>query len=123
VASMKHSDRSSLSRLRKSSANASSTVLSVPELTHSWKRRWQVWYEGNRPGKSAQGAPVRKIQNMPFNTARSSIRGRPRLSTRSMTGSSGSMRFHCSSVSSSARLILCHLRKNDTPKLTEVIES
>jgi len=77
VASMKHSDRSSLPRLRKSSAKASSTVLSVPNSTHSWKRRWQVWYEGKRPGKSAQGAPVRNIQNMPFITARSSIRGPP----------------------------------------------
>ena len=123
VPSMKHSDRSSLPRLRRSSARASRTALSVPASTHSWKRRWQVWYEGKRPGKSAQGAPVRNIQNMPFSTARSSIRGRPRLSTRSMTGSSGSMRVHCSSVSSSARLILCHLREKDAPKLTEVIES
>jgi len=123
VASMKHSERSSLPRLRRSSAKASSTALSVPESTHSWKRRWQVWYEGNRPGRSAHGAPVRNIQKMPFSTARSSIRGRPRLSTRSMTGSSGSTSFHCSSVSSSARLILCHLGRKDAPKLTEVIES
>ena len=95
---MKHSDRSSLPRLRKFSATASSTVFGAPESTHSWGRRWQVWYEGKRPGKSAHGGPVHNVRNMPFNTARSSIRGRPRLSARSTAGSNGSMRFHCSSV-------------------------
>ena len=44
VASMKHSDRSSLPRLRRSSASASKTTRSVPARTHAWKRLWQVWY-------------------------------------------------------------------------------
>lgn len=123
VPSMKHSDRSSLHRLRKSSAKASSTVLSAPASTHSWKRRWQVWCEGKRLGKSAQGALVRNIQNMPFITARSSIRGRPRASARTILGTSSSIKFHCSSVSSSARPILRHLGENNTPKPTEVVES
>jgi hypothetical protein len=123
VPSMKHSDRSSLPRLRKSSAKVSSTDFNVPDSTHSWNRRWQVWYEGKRPGRSAQGAPVRRIQKMPLSTARSSIRGRPRPSTRSILGSSGSIRLHCSSVSSSARLIRsCHLGEKDYPKLTEALD-
>ena len=124
VPSIKHSDRSSLPRFRRSSANASNTALSVPEPTHSWNRRWQVWYEGNLPGKSAQGAPVRRIQKIPFITPRSSTLGRPRPSTRSTLGNSGSISFHCSSVSSSALLIGSHqLWKSDRPKLTEVIDS
>jgi hypothetical protein len=122
VPSMKHSDRSSLPRLRKSSANTSNTVLNVPDATHCWNRRWQVWYEGKRPGRSAQGAPVRRIQKMPFNTARSSRRGRPRPSARTAFGNRGSIRLHCSSVSCSARLISRHFGKNDSPKLTEVVD-
>jgi hypothetical protein len=124
VPSIKHSDRSSFPRLRRSSAMASSTTFNVPDSTHSWNRRWQVWYEGKRPGRSAQGAPVRSIQKIPVNTARSSTRGRPRPSARSTLGNSGSIKFHCSSVSCSALLIgSCQLWKRDHPKLTEVLES
>lgn len=124
VPSIKHSDRSNLPRLRRSSANASSTDFNVPVDTHSWNRRWQVWYEGNRAGRSAQGAPVRRIQKIPFITARSSTRGRPRPSARSTLGNSGEIKFHCSSVSSSALLIGSRqLWKRDRPKLTEVIDS
>lgn len=39
VASMKHSDKSSLPRLRRSSASASKICLSTPADTHSWNRR------------------------------------------------------------------------------------
>ena len=101
---MKHSSTSILPRLRKSSARLCSTRDSVPSSTHRWKRRWQVWYEGNRSGRSFQRAPERKIHNIPFNTARSSQRGRPRPSTRRCTfGSSGSIKSHCSSCNSSRR--------------------
>src|SRR3990172_7916279 len=55
VASMKHSDRSSLPRLRRSSASASRTTRSVPVCTHAWKRLWQVWYGGYRSGRSEIG--------------------------------------------------------------------
>ena len=35
----------------------------MPERTHSWKRRSQVWYDGYRSGRSAQGAPSRPNQD------------------------------------------------------------
>src|SRR5215469_2176695 len=41
--SMKASSRSNPPRLRRSSARASSTPRMIPERTHCWKRRWQVW--------------------------------------------------------------------------------
>jgi len=65
VPSIKHSDKSSSPRVRKSSAIVSSTLFNVPSLTHIWKRRWQVWYGGNLSGKSCQRAPVRNIQRIP----------------------------------------------------------
>jgi len=106
AASMKHSDKLSLPRLRRSSAKASSTALSTPLLHHSWKRRWQVWYGGNRSGKSRHGAPVRRIHNTAFITARVSVGGRPRPSSRTASsGNSGPITAHCSSVNSSRRLI------------------
>lgn len=43
VPSIKHSERSSLPLVCKSSAKALNTFLSVPSLTQVWKRRWQVW--------------------------------------------------------------------------------
>ena len=70
VASMKHSDRSSLPRLRRSSASASKTTRSVPVCTQAWKRLWHVWYGGYRSGRSAHGAPVRITQSTPLSTAR-----------------------------------------------------
>ena len=107
VPSMKHSARSSLPRLRKSSASASSTWRSTPERTHCWKRRWQVWYDGKRSGKSCQRAPERSIHKIPFMTSRSSFGGLPRPSAlRSCLGSSGSITFHCSSFNSSRRAMV-----------------
>ena len=104
VASTKHSLSSSLPRLRKSSASASSTPRSTPERTQCWKRRWQVWYGGKRSGKSCQRAPDRKIHKMPFNTSRSSRRGLPLPSNlRLGFGMSGLMIDHCFSLSSSRR--------------------
>lgn len=104
VASTKHSLRSNLPRLRRSSASASSTPRSTPERTHCWKRLWQVWYGGKRSGKSCQRAPDRKIHKMPFNTSRSSRRGLPLPSCRRPGfGMSGLMIDHCFSLSSSRR--------------------
>ena len=104
VASTKHSRRSSLPRLRKSSASASSTPRNTPERTHCWKRLWQVWYGGKRSGKSCQRAPDRKIHKIPFNTSRSSHRGLPLPSNRRPgLGISGLMINHCFSLSSSRR--------------------
>lgn len=105
VPSIKHSDRSSLPRECKSAAKVSSTRLSLPLLTHSWNRRWQVWYGGNLSGKSDQRAPERKIQRTPFKTSRSSRRGLPRVATSGGLSNNGSINIHCSSVSSSRRAI------------------
>lgn len=101
---MKHSSMSILPRLFKSSARQRKTLDRVWSSTHCWKRRWHVWYEGNRSGISFQRAPERKIHKIPFSTARSSQRGRPRPSSRCCTGgSSGSIKAHCSSCNSSRR--------------------
>jgi hypothetical protein len=104
VPSIKHCAKSSLPRLRRSSANASSICLNVPPFTQYWNRRWHVWYGGKRSGKSCQRAPDRNIHRMPLSTSRSSVLGRPRPSAlRSGLRNNGSMIFHCSSFNSSRR--------------------
>jgi hypothetical protein len=106
VASIKHSDKLSLPRLRRSSASASKICLSTPADTHSRNRRWQVWYDGNRGGKSCQRAPERNIHRMPFSISRSSCRGRPLPSSRiGGLEISGSMISHCLSFNSSRRIV------------------
>ncbi len=105
VPSIKHSEMSSLPRNRKSSAKVSNTRLSLPFPTHSWKRRWQVWYGGNRSGKSHHRAPERNIQSTPFSTSRSDLRGLPRVVTTEGLSNNGSIKDHCSSVNSSRRAI------------------
>ncbi len=104
VASMKHSDKSKSPRSLRSCARASSTLRSVPSLTHCWNLRWQVWYGAKRSGKSCQRAPLRSIQSTPFITSRVSLHGLPRPSSRrGNSGIKGSISTHCSSVSSSLR--------------------
>lgn len=107
VPSMKHSERSMPPRSSRSRANASNSFLSTPALTQREKRRKQVEPEGKRSGKSAQAAPVRNTQRMPFSTARSECTcGRPRPSSRrTCFGIRGSRIAHCSSVSCSALLM------------------
>ena len=79
----------------------------VPRSVHSWKRRWQVWYGGYLAGISFQGAPVRNIHNIPFNTSRGGFGFRPRGSFSGVVFNiMGSIRVHCSFVSSI--LILLH---------------
>ena len=82
VASMKHSSRLNLPRSSKSLASASSMSRSLPERTHSCRRRWHVWYGGNFPGISCQRAPVRKTQRIPLTISRFDRRGRPLPSAR-----------------------------------------
>src|ERR1044071_6622 len=103
VPSIKHSDKSNSPRVRRSSASVSSTLRSVPSLTHCWNLRWQVWYGGNRAGKSDHRAPERRIQSTPFITSRSSRRGLPRPLMTGGWSKSGSIKDHGSSVSSSRR--------------------
>jgi hypothetical protein len=74
-------------------------------LTHSWNRRWQVWYGGNLSGKSHHRAPERKIQSTAFKTSRSARRGLPRVITADGLSNNGSIKDHCSSVNSSRRAI------------------
>jgi len=99
--SIKHSRRSRPPRSFRSWASTRNIFSNTLFLAKSWNRRWQVWYGGYRSGKSFQGAPVRRIHNIPFMTARESCHGRPRLS--GLVGNSGkidSIKFHCSSFKS-----------------------
>lgn len=99
--SMKHSVRSSLPRFLTSFTRARNTSSKIPAWTHSWKRRWQVWYGGYRSGKSCQRAPVRKIQRIPFRISRSLTLGLPRPSALlTGFGRSGLTIAHCSSLMS-----------------------
>ena len=98
VPSIKASRRSSLPRSRKSSAKASNTASNTPCLRQRWNHLWQVWYGGYRSGKSFQGAPVRKIQKIPFKMARGALRtGLPcPLGPLGESGIRGASRSHCS---------------------------
>jgi len=101
VPSMKHSVKSSPPRSFTSFTNARRMSSNTPERTHSWKRRWQVWYGGYRSGISFHCAPVRMIHKMPLRISRLSRRGLPRPSGRfGGSGISGWMMSHCSSVRS-----------------------
>jgi hypothetical protein len=77
VPSIKPSLKSMPPRSFRSLANSVRILAKTPNLVHSWKRRWHVLLGGYLSGKSAQGAPVRKIQRMPFSTALISCGGRP----------------------------------------------
>ena len=99
--SMKHSVKSSLPRSLTSFTRARNIFSKTPAWTHSWKRRWHVWYGGYRSGKSCQRAPVRKIQRMPFKISRSLTLGLPRPSALlTGFGRSGLTIAHCSSLMS-----------------------
>ena len=101
VPSMKPSLRSIPPRSRKSSANAVSILAKTPDWLHSWKRRWQVLFGGYRSGKSAQGAPVRRIQRIPLSTALRFCGGRPDFPGRALGfGIKSTIRCHCSFVRS-----------------------
>ena len=93
----------------RSCASSWAMSLKVPCLTHCWNRLWHVWYGGYLAGRSFQGAPVRKIHNIPFITSRGSRSFLPRGSfTGVVLKIMGSIRFHCSFVSSI--LILLHIQ-------------
>src|SRR5215211_1398314 len=99
--SMKHSVRSKPPRSFTSLTRARRTFSKTSFSTHSWNRRWQVWYGGYRLGISCQGAPVRKTHKIPFKIARSSTLERPLPSARRSTfGINGSTIAHCSSLRS-----------------------
>jgi len=109
--SMNASRISILPRSFRSSTNSWAMRRKTPCLTHCWNRLWHVWYGGYRCGKSFQGAPVRKIHSMPFRTSRGSLAGRPLGSLDGVDDTMmGSIRFHCSLVSSILILLhICHM--------------
>ena len=99
VPSMKASLMSIPPRLLRSSARAMSILSKTLSLDHFWCQRWQVDLDGYRDGRSCHWAPVRRIQRIPFNTDRGSMRSLPRGSDR-FIGISGSITAHCSFVKS-----------------------
>ena len=105
VPSIKVSDKSSFPRSNKSWAKVSNTFRSLPSLTHSWNRRWQVWCGGKRSGKSCHRAPERRIQRTPFITSRAWRGGLPRVWISSVFSNNWAIKTHCSSVNSSRRAI------------------
>jgi len=107
--SMNASRISILPRSLRSSTSSWAMRRNTPCRTHCWNRRWHVWYGGYRWGKSFQGAPVRRIHNMPLRTSRGSLEGRPLGSLDGVDATMmGSIRFHCSLVSSI--LIILHIQ-------------
>jgi hypothetical protein len=108
VASMKHSSKLNLPRSSRSLASASSIPRNLPERTHSWSRRWQVWYGGNFSGISFHRAPVRRTHKIPLTISRFDRRGRPLPSARTFClGMRDSIYVHCISVNSSRGVIVC----------------
>ena len=105
--SMKASRISIWPRSYRSSTSSWAMRWKIPSRTHCWNQRWHVWYGGYRWGRSFQGAPVRKIHRIPFITSRGSRGLRPLGSFIGVKDAiMGSIRFHCSFVSSI--LILLH---------------
>ena len=99
--SIKASERSMPPRSSRSFTSVARISWKTPARVHCWKRRWQVWYDGYRSGRSFHGAPVRRTHRIPFSTSRGSRGGRPRHPRRHFGfGISPAIRFHCSSVSS-----------------------
>jgi len=105
--SMKASRISIWPRSYRSSTSSWAMRWKMPSRTHCWNQRWQVWYGGYRWGRSFQGAPVLRIQRIPFITSRGSLGLRPLGSLIGVKDTiMGSIRFHCSFFSSI--LILLH---------------
>ena len=94
-------------RSYRSSTSSFAMRWKTPNPTHCWNRRWHVWYGGYRCGRSFQGAPVRKIHKMALRIWRESRGRRPLGSFFGVKDKmTGSIRLHCSFVSSI--LILLH---------------
>jgi hypothetical protein len=94
-------------RSYRSSTSSFAMRWKMPSRTHCWNRRWHVWYGGYRCGRSFQGAPVRKIHKMALRIWRESRGRRPLGSFFGVNVTiTGSIRLHCSFVSSI--LILLH---------------
>jgi len=97
--SARHSDQSSWPLASNSARKARQAFSQTPWSSHRFRRRQHVLPEEYRLGSSFQGAPVQSTHRMPSRTMRFSIGLRPPLGDRLGLGNSGSIRFHCSSVS------------------------
>lgn len=80
--------------------------LNTSSSCHCLSRRQQVVGLGYRSGRSFHLAPERAIQRIPSKTRRSSARGRPPLGRKGALGISGSIFFHCSSVTTRSRSLI-----------------
>ena len=99
--SMKASRISIWPRSYRSSTSSFAMHWKIPNRTHCWNRRWHVWYGGYRWGRSFQGASVRKIHKMALRICRESCGRRPLGSFFGVNDTiTGSIRLHCSFVSS-----------------------
>jgi len=97
--SMKASDQFNWPRSSNSARRARHAFNQTSCSSQSLSRRQQVEGLGYVLGRSAQGAPVRGIQRMPSKTLRLSLHGRPPRRDTFGFGKSGSIFFHCASVS------------------------
>ena len=96
--STKASDQSNWPFSSSSARKARQSVSQTSCSSQSRSRLQQVEGLGYCLGKSAQGAPVRKIQRIPSNTLRLSAHGLPPRLDRLSFGNKGSILDHCSSV-------------------------
>jgi len=93
------SDQSNCPRWSSSARNVRQASSQISCCSHNFKRRQQVEGLGYCLGKSAQGAPVRRIQSIPSNTLRLSAQGLPPYADSLGFGSNGSIFSHCDCVS------------------------
>ena len=92
------SDQSNWPFLSNSARNARQMLSHTSCSSQSRSRLQQVEGLGYCLGKSAHGAPVRRIQRIPSKTLRLSAQGRPPFLDFLGFGSKGSIFFHCLSV-------------------------
>ena len=97
--SMKASDQSNWPFSSNSARKARQALSQTPCSSQSFSLRQHVEGLGYFLGKSAHGAPVRRIQRIPSKTLRLSAQGRPPRFDLGGCGNSDSIFFHCVSVS------------------------
>ena len=93
------SDQSNCPRWSSSARNARQASSQMSCSSHSLSRRQQVEGLGYCFGRSAHGAPVRRIQSIPSKTLRLSAQGLPPRLVFLSFGSNGSIFSHCVCVS------------------------
>ena len=109
VPSMHHKSHSSLPSRSRRICSVFRIRSKVPLRRHFEKWSYTVCQGPKRSGKSRQGAPVRRIQTMPFHIFRGSLAGRPVRAA--ALGNKGPTKRHCSSV------ISCRFILRGTPNL------